>query len=135
MQNKTIPKLKMSSPLTLMLLIALVIGMAVISNLLEESSGKVKEPDVAEEIAPHVVFAVGPLEVTSTVVTSNPSSTKVLPTVRAASLKSLLGVMSRMCGLPALVGAAVRRTSTPFVSAVSSRSSNIKNFGLPIKLR
>ena len=68
MQNKTIPKLKMSSPLTLMLLIALVIGMAVISNLLEESSGKVKEPDVAEEIAPHVVFAVGPLEVTSTVV-------------------------------------------------------------------
>ena len=51
-----------------MLLIVLVIGLAVISNLLQEQTGEVEEPNVAEEIAPYVVFAVGPLEVTSTVV-------------------------------------------------------------------
>jgi len=58
---------KISSPLTLVLLIALVIGMGVISNLLEESAGQKEEPDVAAEIAPSPVFQVGPLEVTTTV--------------------------------------------------------------------
>ena len=51
-----------------MLLIALIIGLAVVSNLLKEPAAEAKEPDVAAEIMPHVVFTVGPLKVTSTVV-------------------------------------------------------------------
>lgn len=59
---------RISNPLTLVLLIALVIGLAVVSNLLKGPAGEAEEPDVAEEITPHVVFTVGPLEVTSTVI-------------------------------------------------------------------
>mgnify|MGYP001031847925 FL=1 len=59
---------RISNPRTLVLLIALVIGLAVVSNLLKVPAGEAEEPDVAEEITPHVVFTVGPLEVTSTVV-------------------------------------------------------------------
>ena len=59
---------RINNPRTLVLLIALVIGLAVISGLLEGPAGEAKEPDVAKEIAPYVVFTVGPLEVTSTVV-------------------------------------------------------------------
>jgi len=50
------------------LLIVLVIGLAVVSNLLQGPAEEAEEPNVAEEITPHVVFTVGPLEVTSTVV-------------------------------------------------------------------
>jgi F-type H+-transporting ATPase subunit a len=63
-----ISKPRMNSPLTLVFLIVLVIGLAVISDLLEGPTAEAEEPDVAEEIAPHVVFVVGPLEVTTTVV-------------------------------------------------------------------
>jgi len=59
---------RINSPLTLVFLIALVIGLAVVSHLLEGPAGEAKEPDIAEEIAPYVVFTVGPLEVTSTIV-------------------------------------------------------------------
>ena len=59
---------RISNPRTLVLLIALVIGLAVISNLLQGPAEEAEEPNVAEEITPHVVFTVGPLEVTSTVV-------------------------------------------------------------------
>ncbi len=59
---------KISNPLTLVLLIVLVIGLAIVSNLLKGPAGEAEEPDVAEEITPHVVFTVGPLGVTSTVV-------------------------------------------------------------------
>ncbi len=59
---------RISNPLTLVLLIALVIGLAVVSHLLQGPAGEAKEPNVAEEITPHVIFTVGPLEVTSTVV-------------------------------------------------------------------
>lgn len=59
---------RMNSPFTLVLLIVLVIALAVVSNLLKAPTGE--EPDVAEEIAPSVVFTVGPLEVTSTVVST-----------------------------------------------------------------
>lgn len=59
---------KISHPFTLVFLIALVIGLAVVSNLLKGSASEAEEPDVAKEITPHVVFTVGPLEVTSTVV-------------------------------------------------------------------
>jgi F-type H+-transporting ATPase subunit a len=65
------PKLTMQrigSPLTLVLLIALVIGLAMISDLLEGPADEAEEPDVAEEIAACVAFRVGPLEVTSTIV-------------------------------------------------------------------
>jgi len=48
------------------LLIALVIGLAIVSNLLGGSAGET-EPNVAKEISPYVVFTVGPLEVTSTI--------------------------------------------------------------------
>jgi len=61
---------RINNPLTLVFLIALVIGLAVVSNLLKGSADEVEEPDVAEEIAPHVAFTVGPLEVTSTVVST-----------------------------------------------------------------
>jgi len=59
---------RIRNPLTLVFLIALVIGLAVVSNLLERPAGEAEEPDVAKEITPHVIFTVGPLEVTSTVV-------------------------------------------------------------------
>jgi len=59
---------RISNPRTLVLLIVLVIGLAVVSNLLQGSTGEAEEPNVAEEITPYVVFTVGPLEVTSTVV-------------------------------------------------------------------
>ncbi len=59
---------RINNPRTLVLLIALVIALAVVSNLLEEPVEETAEPDVAEEIAPDVVFTVGPLEVTSTVI-------------------------------------------------------------------
>jgi len=59
---------RINNPLTLVFLIALVIGLSVVSNLLEGPAAEAEEPDVAEEITPHVVFTVGPLEVTSTVV-------------------------------------------------------------------
>jgi len=59
---------RISNPRTLVLLIVLVIGLSVVSNLLRGPAGEAEEPDVAEEITPQVVFAVGPLEVTSTVI-------------------------------------------------------------------
>jgi len=59
---------RIRSPLTFVLLIVLVIGLAIVSNLLEGPAEETEEPDVAKEIAPCVVFAVGPLEVTSTVI-------------------------------------------------------------------
>ena len=59
---------RISNPRTLVLLIVLVIGLAVVSNLLQRPTGEAEEPNVAEEITPYVVFTVGPLEVTSTVV-------------------------------------------------------------------
>ncbi|HEC34190.1 MAG TPA: ATP synthase F0 subunit A [Chloroflexi bacterium] len=59
---------RISNPRTLVLLIVLVICLAVVSNLLQEPAGEAEESDVAAEIAPYVVFTVGPLEVTSTVV-------------------------------------------------------------------
>jgi len=59
---------RISNPRTLVLLIVLVIGLAVVSNLLQGPAEEAEEPNVAEEITPYVVFTVGPLEVTSTVV-------------------------------------------------------------------
>jgi F-type H+-transporting ATPase subunit a len=59
---------RIRSPLALVLLIALVIGLAVVSNRLQGPAEEAEEPDVAAEIAPYVVFTVGPLEVTSTIV-------------------------------------------------------------------
>lgn len=59
---------RISNPRTLVLLIVLVIGLAVVSNLLQGPAEEAEEPNVAEEITPHAVFTVGPLEVTSTVV-------------------------------------------------------------------
>jgi len=59
---------RINNPRTLVLLIVLVISLAVVSNLLEGGAGEAEEPGVAEEIMPCVVFTVGPLEVTSTVV-------------------------------------------------------------------
>ena len=56
------------NPLTLVLLIVLVIGLALLSNALRGPTDDVEEPDVAGELIPHVVFTIGPLEVTSTVV-------------------------------------------------------------------
>ena len=58
---------RMNSPLTLVILIVLVIGLTVVSNLLKGPGGEAEEPDVAKEIAPCTVFTIGPLEVTSTV--------------------------------------------------------------------
>jgi F-type H+-transporting ATPase subunit a len=57
---------RIHSPVTLVLLIVVVVGLAVISNLLKEPEAE--GPDVAEEIAPQVVFNVGPLKVTSTII-------------------------------------------------------------------
>lgn len=59
---------RINNPLTLVFLIALVICLAVVSSLLEGAAGEAEEPDIAAEIAPHVVFTVGSLEVTSTVI-------------------------------------------------------------------
>ena len=59
---------RINNPLTLVFLIALVICLAVVSSLLEGAAGEAEEPDIAAEIAPRVVFTVGSLEVTSTVV-------------------------------------------------------------------
>lgn len=53
--------------LSLILVIVLVIAMVLISYQLRAREGFEPEP-VAEEIAPHVVFAIGPLQVTSTVI-------------------------------------------------------------------
>ena len=58
---------RINNPLTLVLLIALVIGLGVVSNLLQ-GSAEVEKPEITTEIAPYVVFTVGPLEVTSTVI-------------------------------------------------------------------
>jgi F-type H+-transporting ATPase subunit a len=61
---------RMNSPFTLVFLIALVISLAVVSSLLKGPAGEAEEPNVAEEISPSVVFALGPLEVTSTVIST-----------------------------------------------------------------
>jgi len=53
--------------LSLVLVIALVVAMALISYQLRAQTGFEPEP-VADEITPHVVFAIGPIQVTSTVV-------------------------------------------------------------------
>ena len=53
--------------LSLILLIVLVIALALISFQLRARTGFEPEP-VAEEIAPHVVFSLGPVQVTTTVV-------------------------------------------------------------------
>jgi len=59
---------RINNPLTLVLLVAVVIGLAVVSNLLSRPAEEAEEPDVAAEIAPCPVFTVGPLEVTTTVI-------------------------------------------------------------------
>lgn len=61
---------RMNSPFTLVFLIALVIALAVVSSLLKGSAGEAEEPNVAEEIAPSVAVTLGPLEVTSTVIST-----------------------------------------------------------------
>ena len=53
-------------PGTLILLIALVVTLGVISSLLRDPDAE--ELQVAEEIAPHPIFSLGPVVVTSTVV-------------------------------------------------------------------
>ncbi len=58
---------KNKKTLTLILVVLVVVAMAVISFQLREKTGFEPEP-VAEEIAPKVVFTVGPVQVTSTVV-------------------------------------------------------------------
>jgi F-type H+-transporting ATPase subunit a len=57
---------RISNPRTLLIVIALIVALAVIGYLLKEPEAE--QPDVAAEIAPCVVFTVGPLQVTSTVV-------------------------------------------------------------------
>jgi F-type H+-transporting ATPase subunit a len=57
---------RISNPRTLLLVIVLVVALAVVGYLLR--GPEVEQPDLTEEIAPHVVFTVGPLRVTSTVV-------------------------------------------------------------------
>ncbi|MDY7080672.1 MAG: F0F1 ATP synthase subunit A [Chloroflexota bacterium] len=59
---------RINNPRTLVLLIVLVISLAVVSNLLKKAAGEAEEPEIVEDISPHVVFPLGPLEVTSTVV-------------------------------------------------------------------
>ncbi|MCJ7738859.1 MAG: F0F1 ATP synthase subunit A [Anaerolineae bacterium] len=59
-------KRTINNPLVLLFVIALVIGLAVISNLVEDPEAE--QPDIALEITPTVLFTVGSLEVTSTVV-------------------------------------------------------------------
>jgi len=57
---------RISNPRTLLIVIALIVALAVISYLLKKPEAE--PPDVAAEIAPCVVFTVGPLQVTSTIV-------------------------------------------------------------------
>ena len=57
---------KISKPIVLLLVIALVIGLAIVSKIIEDPEAE--QIDVAEEITPAVVFTVGPLQVTSTIV-------------------------------------------------------------------
>lgn len=57
---------RISNPRTLLIVIALIVALAVIGYLLKEPEAE--QPNVATEIAPCVVFTVGPLQVTSTVV-------------------------------------------------------------------
>ncbi len=57
---------RISNPRTLLIVIALIVALAVIGYLLKEPEAE--QPDVATEIAPCVVFTVGPLQVTSTVI-------------------------------------------------------------------
>ena len=59
--------MKNKKSLTLILVAVLVVAMALISFQLRRMTGYEPEP-VAEEISPHVVFTVGPLQVTSTVI-------------------------------------------------------------------
>ena len=59
---------RINNPRTLVLLIVLVISLAVVSSLLKKAAGEAEEPEIVEEISPHVVLSLGPLEVTSTVV-------------------------------------------------------------------
>ena len=47
---------RISSPLTLVIVIALVIGLAVISDLIEGPADEAEEPNAAEEIASCTVF-------------------------------------------------------------------------------
>jgi len=49
---------RMNSPFTMVFLIALVIALAVVSSLLQGSSGEAEEPNVAEEIAPSIIFTL-----------------------------------------------------------------------------
>jgi len=58
---------KHKKTLTLILVVLVVVALALISFELREKTGFEPEP-VAEEIAPSVVFTVGPVQVTSTVV-------------------------------------------------------------------
>jgi len=61
---------RMNSPFTLVFLIALVIALAVVGSLLKGPAGEAEEPNVAQEISPSVTFTLGPLEVTSTVIST-----------------------------------------------------------------
>jgi F-type H+-transporting ATPase subunit a len=58
---------KNKKSLSTILILILILAMALISFQLRKIQGYQPEP-VAEEIAPHVVFVIGPLQVTSTVV-------------------------------------------------------------------
>jgi F-type H+-transporting ATPase subunit a len=58
---------KNKKTLTMILVFAVVITLALISFQIRRNTGYEAEP-VSEEIAPHVVFAIGPIQVTSTVV-------------------------------------------------------------------
>ena len=58
---------KHKKSLTLVLVILLVIGMALVSFQLREKTGFEPEP-VADELSPSVVFTLGPVQVTSTVI-------------------------------------------------------------------
>ncbi len=53
--------------LSLIFIIALVLAMALISFQMRKTQGFEPEP-VADEIAPNIVFEIGPVQVTSTVV-------------------------------------------------------------------
>lgn len=59
---------RLRKPGTLILVIVLVVTMAVISSLLMKSPHEAADHSVTEEIAPHPVFSLGPVVVTSTVV-------------------------------------------------------------------
>jgi F-type H+-transporting ATPase subunit a len=58
---------KNKKTLTMLLVFGVVIALALISFQIRKNTGYEAKP-VAEEIAPHVVFNIGPLQVTSTVV-------------------------------------------------------------------